>query len=459
MNDAVPALRARVAGPVLTPGEEGYDAERAGFNSAVDDRPAVVVGATGPDDVRAAVAYARDAGLPVAVRSTGHGAGVAADGAVLITTRRMTGVRVDPERGAARVEAGVRWAEVAEAAAPYGLAPLSGSAPGVGVVGYTLGGGMPLLGRTYGWAADRVRAIDVVTPDGRARHVTPGSEPDLFWALRGARDNFGVVTALDIELLRLSTLWGGGLYLDASAPGRAAALTDAYRRWTGDVPEEMNSSLALVPLPDVPGLPEPLRGRYVAHIRIAFVGEPAAGERLVAPLRALGPLLIDSLAELPYTAAGSIHNDPPTPMPWNGDIALLDGLEEADVAAVTRLAGPEAPLPVITELRHLGGALARPGAAPSAVGHRTAAWSLGVLSRVSPATEEVAGQAHRAVLDAVAPRTLGRFLTFMGSGRLAAPDAVRTAYEAGTYDRLGALKAAWDPGNTFRLGHPVTPGS
>src|SRR2546423_4479458 len=189
-----------IKGPVFRPGEDGYDEERAGFQAGVPERPELVVGATRPEDVAAAVAYATGRGLPVAVRATGHGLDIPTTGGVLVSTSRMDGVRVDPDARTAWVEAGVRWKSVVAAAAPHGLAPLSGSAPHVGAVGYTLGGGLGLLSRCYGYAADSVRSLDIVTPDGVARHVTAASEPDLFWGLRGGLDNFGVVTKSEVDL-------------------------------------------------------------------------------------------------------------------------------------------------------------------------------------------------------------------------------------------------------------------
>ncbi|MGP3969180.1 FAD-binding oxidoreductase [Streptomyces sp. 6N223] len=382
--DDVKTLRDEVRGAVCLPGDDGYGAERTGFNTAADGRPAVAVGAADAGDVRAAVAFATAHGLPVAVRGTGHGTAGTGDGGVLITTRRMTGVRVDPDARRARLEAGVPWGRVVEAAAEHGLAPLSGSAPHVGAVAYTLGGGLPLLGRTFGYAADRVRSLDVVTADARARTVTPDADPELFWALRGARDNFGVVTALEIDLVPLERILGGGLFFDAGAPGRAEEILQAWRAWSADLPEETNTSLALVPFPPVPALPEPPpgpggpgryphRGRYVAHIRVAHVGDAARGERLVAQLRALGPRLLDTLAEMPYAESGSIHGDPTQPMGFNGDTAMLDDLDEAAAGHLIAHAGPGAPVPCVVEVRRLGGALARPPAVPNAVGHRAAA--------------------------------------------------------------------------------------
>lgn len=354
----VDALIGQVQGPVLLPGDDGYDAERVGFQTAVQHQPAVVVGATGAADVGAAVGFASAHGLPVAVQGTGHALlSVAATGGVLITTRRMTAVRVDADASTAWLEAGVRWDQVIDEAAPYGLAPLSGSAPTIGAISFTLGGGLGLLSRRYGYTADHVRGIDVVTADARLRHVTAGSDPDLFWALRGGRDNFGVVTGLEVDLVPVARLYGGRLFFAADL---AADVLDTYRHWTTTVPDELSSSVALLPFPDIPAIPEPSRGRYVAHIRIAFTGDAAAGEQLIAPLRAIGPRLIDNLGDMPYTASGFIYNEPTEPHAFAADNAMLVEFDASAVQTLLDLAGPDAPVPCIVQLRHLGGALARP---------------------------------------------------------------------------------------------------
>ena len=176
-------------------------AEAAGFNTAVVHRPDLVVAARAVADVAAAVAHARRTGTRVAVQATGHGAARPLEGGVLVSTRAMQEVSVDPVARTARVAAGVRWRAVIDAAAPYGLAPLSGSSSGVGAVGYTLGGGMGHLGRRHGFSADHVRRVELVTADGRIRSVTADSDPELFWAVRGGQARFGIVTELEIDLV------------------------------------------------------------------------------------------------------------------------------------------------------------------------------------------------------------------------------------------------------------------
>ncbi|MDT7663400.1 MAG: hypothetical protein QOD04_2956 [Pseudonocardiales bacterium] len=441
------------AGSVLRPGDTDYDEARTGFQAAYRHRPALIVRADGMADVRAAVQHAAARGLPVAVQSSGHGLAVAAEGGVLIDTRRMSEVRVDAGQRTAWVSAGTPWGRVMDEAARFGLAPLSGSSPGVGAVGYTLGGGLGVLAREYGYAADHVRAVELVTADGSVRRLTAAADPDLFWAVRGAGANFGVATGLEIELVPVARLYGGGLYFDTD---QVPAVLAAYREWTASVPEELTSSVALIPYPDLPMLPEPLRGRYVAHVRIAYTGSVEAGERLVAPLRAIGPRLMDTLGELPYTASGSIYNDPAQPHGFYGTNAMLRELAEPVAGRTLDLVGPDAPVPCVVQLNHFGGALARPPTAPNAVGHRDAAYLLRVLAVVDGPGPSPAHAAPTRLTEALAPWTLGRSPNFV-LGEESTPDQVRNCFDADDYRRLARLKAAHDPANLFRLNQNIPP--
>ncbi|MEV4629411.1 FAD-binding oxidoreductase [Micromonospora sp. NPDC049523] len=453
--NAVDRLRARVAGPVLLPGDDDFAGELATYNLTVVHRPAVVVGASGPEDVRAAVRFATDHGLAVAVLAAGHGSSVPSDGAVLVTVRRMQALTVDATARTARVEAGVRWAEVIEQAGKFGLAPLNGSSPTVSVIGYTLGGGLGPMGRAYGYAADHVRSLDVVTADGEIRHVTAETEPDLFWALRGAKGNFGVVTAIEFDLFPVARLYGGGLFF----PGeQAVEVLYRYAEWTADLPEEMTSSVGLLHLPPLPFVPEPLRDRLVVHVRIAYLGTAAEGERLVAPLRDLGPRIIDTVAEMPYTAIASVHADPVDPLPLYESGALLRELTPETIDTILAFAGPEADSPlVLTEVRHLGGALGRPPAQPNAVGNRDAAYSFFAVAAGGPPQARALVDYQRDFVDHLTPWTTGRrYLNFMFAHDTT-PDQVRHAFDPETYRRLGALKKRYDPANTFRINHNIPP--
>ncbi|HEX6445095.1 MAG TPA: FAD-binding oxidoreductase [Streptosporangiales bacterium] len=433
--------------------DPGYDDARAGFQLAVDREPDEIVVAGTADDVRAAVKSAADRELPVGVEATGHGRSVATDRGVQVATRELTGVSVDAASRTARVLAGTRWRDVIDASHRHGLAPLSGTSPDVGAVGYTLGGGLPLVGRRYGYAADHVLGIDVVTADGEPRHASADSEPELFWALRGGRGNFGAVTAMEIALFPLPRLYGGML---AFTGEHVHTAVHAYLEWTRDLPEEMSSSLGLIVLPDMQGVPEPLRGRFTAQVRIAYAGAADAGERLVAPLRAAAPRALDTLTEIPYTESGSIHSEPPWPHGYCGTGVALTGLDAGRADAVVRLAGPASPVPCIVQVRHLGGALARPPAVANCVGNRGAAYMLSVLSPLFDVTADAARTRHEQVVTELSSSVTGRFVNYL-YGDTATPEQIRAGYEPDDYRLLTELKFRYDPQNIFRLDHPIPP--
>ncbi|MFD9885502.1 FAD-binding oxidoreductase [Streptomyces alboflavus] len=445
---------------VLRPGDAAYDDELAGFQTGYAQRPDIVFAVTGTDDVVAAVTYAADAGLPIGVQATGHGLPDASAGGVLISTRRLDEVVVDPTARTARVGAGVRWGQVVAAAAEHGLAPLNGSAPSVGAVSYTLGGGLGVLAREFGYAADHVRSLDVVTADGAARHVTAESEPELFWGLLGGGANLGVVTALEIGLVPVTRLYGGALAFDGREVDPGAVLR-AYTAWTETVPDEVTSSLAALVYPDLPMLPEALRGRYLLTVRVAYTGAAAEGERLVAPLRAIGPAHEDSLRELPYTESHTIHSDPDFPHAYYGESRMLDALDGDALERILALTGPAADRMHVVQLNHLGGALARPAA--NAVPHRDAHWLLRILSPLNSTdgaggTEDTDGadreslrKLYAGAFGEVAPQVIGQSLNFTFAGG----DRPEGLYDAGTHQRLAGLKVTYDPANLFRRNYNV----
>ncbi|MGE7437191.1 FAD-binding oxidoreductase [Kitasatospora sp. NPDC001175] len=444
-------------GPVFRPGDAGYDDEVSGFQAAYSHQPLLVVGAADADDVRAAVSYAASEDLPVAVQSTGHGLSVAGQDAVLISTRRLTELTIDPDRGTARIGAGVRAAELIAAAGEHGLAPLNGSSSTVGVVGYTLGGGIGLMARQFGYAADHVRAIEIVTADGELRRLEPGDE--LFGAVLGSGGNFGVVTALETNLVPVRTIFGGQLVFDTPLVEQAV---ETWRQWSATVPDELTSSVTLIGFPDIPPVPAPMRGRYVASVRIVYNGPAEEGERLVAPLRAVGDRMIDALQTLPYTQCAAIHQDPADPHPYAATNALLGEFPAEAVRAVLDVAGPTSPVPCLVDIRHLGGALRTAGPGGTAVDHREAEYAVRVIS--SPGFGGVGPDAirerHALLREALAPWTLGHSLAFLyGDGEHADEAQTRFGYQATTYERLAALKAAHDPRNLFRFNRNIRPES
>jgi hypothetical protein len=388
--------------------------------------------------------------------ATGHGTSVPADGSLLVSTKRMSAVTVDPPARAARVEAGVRWQQVIDAAAPHGLAPLNGSSPMAGVVGYTTGGGLsPTLGRSRGWAADHVRALEIVTADGQLLRCTPEQDSDLFWAVRGGKDNFGIVTALEFDLFEVPRLYGGALYF----PGEIAEdVLHTYRTWSATLPEQMTASVALLRLPPLDIVPEPLRGKLTATVRIAYLGSPETGARLVAPIREIGAALIDTVTEMPYQAVGTIHADPPVPLPaYEGSVRLAE-LPEAAVAAILRSAGPDTDCPiVVVELRQLGGALGRAPAVPSAVAGRNAAFQVFCVGIGGPMEAPFIYASMDEIFRGLKPWEVPEgSLNYLFS-RESDPDTVRDAFGEDVHDRLSAIKRTYDPENRFRVNHNIPP--
>jgi FAD/FMN-containing dehydrogenase len=438
--------------PVLRPGDGGFSREVTGFNLAHPHEPDVVLVAGCSEDVAAAVRWAAERGTPIGVQATGHGANAPMDGGLLISTRRMNQVSVDPQSRTATVGAGATWGDVLRAGAPYGLGGLCGSSSGVGVVGYTVGGGLPVLGRAYGWAADRVRSMEVVAADGVLRHVDADHEPDLFWALRGGKGNAGIVTSMTFELLPLNSIYAGSAFFDGSD---APALLHAYAGWTATLPDGMCTALQLLRLPPLPDVPEPLRGRFTVQLCVAWPGDPGEGRQLCAPMLAVAPAIAEMITELSYTDLDLVFHDPADPVPAAEACELLTGLPEPAIARLLEVAGPGADTPLlVVGLRHLGGALARPPAVEGAGGPRDAAYLLqtvGVLA--GPHASEVPAAAA-AVRSAMSPWSTGNtFVNFHGTP---GDDADRArAWPAATYDRLRDVKRRYDPQDLLRGGHAV----
>jgi FAD/FMN-containing dehydrogenase len=451
----VEELKTGISGPVLLPDDPGYAADWAPYVLTYTHTPNVIVGATSAADVATAVTWAARQGLPIAVQSTGHGSVRAYTDCLLINTSRLNTVAIDTAARTATLGAGVRWRDVIAASHPHGLAPLNGSSSGVGVVGYTTGGGLPVMGRTFGFSADNVVSCEVVTADGAIRQCSADSEPDLFWAVRGGKGNFGVVTSLTIRLVPVKTLYGGGLIYDGPA---ADQIFRAYVDWVETLPEEMTTSLALMRLPDLPFVPPPLAGKLTVHLRVAYVGDPAEGAKLVAPMRELGaPIIMDGVAEMPYTNVDEIYHDPTDPLPaWNKGFTLGD-LPAASLDTLMQVAGPDVEIPLImVEIRHLGGALGREPAVPNAVAGRGSKFSLLVIGPMFPGLDKIVPGVGTNVLAAMEPwRVPGILMNFLGDG--VTKDDVAACWPSETYERLCTIKRQVDPQNLFRHGHALEP--
>ncbi|MFW6034147.1 MAG: FAD-binding oxidoreductase [bacterium] len=449
-------LTDRIDGAVIGPDDPRYDEARSAWNLAYTHRPAVVVDAGSVADVVEAVHYAAAHGLTVAVQATGHGVAVPADDAVLLLTRWLDHVQVHPAAGTATVGGGATWVPVLAAAQREGLAPLLGSSPGVGAVGYTLGGGFGWLARRYGLSADRVRSITIVLADGWVVQATPSSHPDLFWALLGGgAGTLGVVVEMEIDLVPVADVYAGNLLYPVDA---ASEVFEFYREWSADLPDEITSAFNITAFPTFDIVPEPLRGRTFAIVRGCHCGDPGEAAALIDRWRAWRTPEFDMFGPMPFAEAAAISQDPVDPIPATTSGRWLTGLsDDVPAAMLDALAGGDGSSPILfTEVRQAGGAIARSGSGTS-FSTRDAACSLEVVG-ITPGPEVMADAKQRmrslfGRLDGlIHPR--GVYLNFTeGEERVA---EARNAFDGATWAKLAAVKADVDPGNVFAHGIDLT---
>ncbi|ALG87059.1 hypothetical protein ACH46_19540 [Gordonia phthalatica] len=426
-------------------GTPEYDAACAAFNVAAVPAPELAVAAASLADIRAAVRYAAEHGLPVSVHATGHGAARPVDGGLLINTAALDTVRIDPDRRTATVGAGARWREVIAAAAPYGLAPLNGSSSDVGVVGYCLGGGMGPMARTFGFAADHVQSLTMVDADGDLRFVDADREPDLFWAMRGGKHPLGVVTEMTVGLVPVADVYGGAIFF----PGDdAPTVMHAFREWAPTLPASTTTSISLLRLPDIDPVPPPLRGRLSVHLRYVHVGDDDTGARLLAPMRAAATPIADLVCRMPYTLIDSVHQDPTDPMPAWDSGCLLSELTPDTVDAMLQIAGPGADVPlVLAEFRLLGGALGEEPSIPNAVSGRGAPFLACAIGPYPPPLRQAVDAVGGALMHSLQPWSIGAQANF--PDRVVAPGDPHRIWPRDVVDRLRSIAADVDPDRRF----------
>jgi FAD binding domain len=449
-------LAAAIAGSVVTPADAEWDSARLAWALSVDQRPVAVALPETAEDIVAIVDFARENGLRVAPQGTGHNAHLLEDGlshSILVKTERMRGVEVDAENHRARVQAGALWGDVVEPASEHGLAALAGSSPDVGVVGYSLGGGLSFLSRRHGLAANSVHAVELVTADGRLVRADRHNDPDLFWAVRGGGGSFGVVTAIEIELLPITQVYAGAMFF---AKERAREVLQAWREWTQqELPDAISSVGRVINFPPFPEVPEPLRGRSFTVIEAIYVGEEAEGAELVAPLRELGPE-IDTMGTVPAAALSHLHMDPPGPVAGKGDGMLLESLPaEAVDALVDATTGDRGTALIGAELRHLGGAIARPAPGHGALTSIDAPYIMFAVGAVpTPELLALVEDQVSEVKDALAPwRAPYMYMNFAER-----PIEAKSLYaHEYTYRRLRTIKANYDPQDLIQSNHPIAP--
>jgi FAD/FMN-containing dehydrogenase len=445
----VSALRDRVTGAVYVPSDPGFREELATWVTTVEHNPDVVVGAASESDIVEAIRFARANHLTVDVLSTGHGAEAPSPANLIITTRRLLNIEIDPSSRVASLGAGVRWRDLTPVAAQHGLAGIAGASSSVGAVGYLLGGGLGPLARSHGFSSDYVRGFSVVTGDGELVTADESHHPDLFWALRGGKRQLGVVTGLRLELVELSTLYAGSLLFDRDD------IEQVLRFWvdyTATAPDEVTTSVALMRVPDVAALPEPLRGKTLLSLRFAYAGDAAHGEKLAEPLRRAAPVFLDTLGQIPVTAWDTIHNDPAEPGPGWVHGRMLGAIDQTFVDTLLDLVGPRTDVPfVVVELRHLGGATRRDVAEGSAVGGRDAEYTLALIGVPVPELfTEVLPRAARGIVSALAP-WISPITTVNFVAHGAIDETASTPWPRHISERLDAVRHRYDPDDVFSL--------
>jgi FAD/FMN-containing dehydrogenase len=445
---AVAALRASVRGQLLLPGADGYDAARSVWNAMIDRKPALIVRAAGAADVIAAVNYARDTGLPVSIKGGGHNVGGKAvcDDGLMIDLSLMKGIRVDPARHTVRAQGGVTWGELDHETGAFGLATTGGFVPTTGIAGLTLGGGLGFLMRSFGLACDNLVSADIVTAEGRLLTGSAIDNADLFWGLRGGGGNFGVVTSFEFQLRPVGpALLAGFIFHPLSEAGKAMRF---FREFTANAPDALQAYCVLLSSPD---------GHPCLAFIVCYNGPLEAAESAVAPLRAFGQPLEDTIAPLPYPVIQQF-GEPVYPHGrlnyWKS--SLLDELSDEIIDnLVEQFASVPSPLSLLA-IEHMGGAIVRVPEDETAFSDRHAKFSLVITSNwTDPADNDRNIQWARAVYDAVQPFSSGAFyVNYLDREEDA---RVSSAYGAATYQRLQALKKEYDPTNLFRVNYNIPP--
>ena len=455
-TDTVADLRQTLRGNVCLPQEAGYDEARTIWNAMINRRPGAVVRCRGAADIVAAVRFAREHGVLLAVRGGGHNiAGNAVcEGGLLIDLSLMRSVRVDPASRTARVEPGATLGDFDKEAQAFGLATPLGINSTTGVAGLTLGGGFGWLSRKFGLTADNLISADVVTAEGKLVRASETENSDLFWALRGGGGNFGVVSSFEFRLHPVGPMVLSGLIVHPFA--RAKELLAGYRQVASKAPDELTVWVVLRQAPPLPFLPAEVHGKEVLVFAVCYTGDEVSGQRALEPLRALGQPIADVIGMQPYAAWQTAFDPLLTPGAYNywkshNFLELGDGLLDALTSYASRLPTPECEI----FIGQLGGSTSRVALDATAYPHRNANFVMNVHTRWrEQADERRSIDWARQLFAETAPHaTGGVYVNFMPEDEI---DRVSNAYGA-NYARLTALKAKYDPGNLFRLNQNVRP--
>ena len=440
-------LRAGLTGRAVWRTDDGYDAMRAVFPGGVDPHPALIVRPANTDDVQHTIRVVRDAGVPLAVRSGGHTIHCTTDDGVVLDLRKLSALHVDVPGASAWAATGLTAAAYSTAVGAHGMATGFGDTGSVGIGGITLGGGIGYLTRKHGLTIDNLRAAEIVTADGQKRQVDADTEPDLFWAIRGGGGNFGVATRFEFELCRVDRVVGGVLVLPATAD-----VIEGFVAAAEAAPDELTTIANVMTAPPLPFLAPEHHGKIVIMALMCYAGDPATGERYLAPFRALAAPLADLLRPMTYPEV--FPPDDPSYHPTAvGRTLFIDRVDSGVTETILQfLESSDAPLRV-AQLRVLGGAMARVSPEATAFAHRHRRLLVNVASFYSGQADRAARQAWvDAFASALDQGCEGAYVNFLNNEGLA---RVRAAYPGKTWDRLRAIKRAYDPDNFFRLNENI----
>jgi hypothetical protein len=435
--------RANIAGPTVVAGDPGWSAARQAWNLTVDQQPLAVAFPHHVGDVVAIVEIAASLGATIVTQGTGHGAATydSLEGSILVRTTRLQDLDIEDHR--CRIGAGVLWGDIAAAAGAIGLSGLGGSSPDVGAVGYTLGGGIGWLSRRYGLASNAVRSIDLVTAGGRLERIDSHHLADAFWALRGGGGGLGVVTGMELDLFPVPTVLAGTLAWDARLASR---LLGAWAHWTRHLDDSITSIIRFLNLPDLPGVPEPFRGRRVVTLGVAAVGSPELASARIDVMRRVSPPVLDTVGMMPAAGLCRLHGDPEGPTAGMAHHTLLSGMPPELIDVLVEVAGADSASPLVSvEVRHLGGALADPPPGAGALSHLPAPYVLNAVGMAhDPQSRDTAAAALTHTVDALRPWSAGHYLNFVER-------STGSVFDEATTNRLAAVKASIDPAGRFRL--------
>lgn len=450
----VQALSAAVTGQVLLPGDDGFEQAREVHDSSFDRWPAVIVCAADSRDVAAAIRFANDHDLPIAVRSGGHniiGLSVL-DDALVIDLSRLKGIEIDPLTRIARVQPGVISAELAAAAGAHGLALTTGDTSTVGIGGLTVGGGIGFMVRKYGLTIDSLLSAEVVTAGGEIVQVSTSEHSDLFWAIRGGGGNFGIVTELRFRLAPVRDIFGGMIFVPATREA-----VRGYLEYAPNAPEDLTTLAHIMHAPPAPFMPAERVGELVLGIIVCWVGDPEEGRRALAPLYGLGPIVADVVDVMPYPSLYQFTEEGAAAR-HIAEVRSMFSQDLSDAAIDALIEGVRnatAPMSMV-QLRGLGGALARVSSDATAFAHRDARVMTLIVSIWHDTSED--DRPHRAwtkqLFEQVTAERDGVYVNFVANE---GPARIREAYPAETYERLARVKRTWDPENVFQGNQNIRP--